>query len=495
MAKATQITSRPASTAGSLSPMQSTGPMGPVSVSAAILLLVTAPLLRGGNREVALIVLEWLSIGFLFSVLLRLAVAAGAPGNRWRTAWRPGHRSERVLLAILLLSPAWLSLVYLTPLPANWWSNMPGRALYSQLMAGAAVPIGAHMPLSLVQSATTASLLAGIPLVAAFLAGYASRFSQLKLILAVVAGMAFLEVLFGLLQASGGSASPLYFTQEFAGRPFGTFGNTNHFANYVGMALVTYIWLAWQSNAKSDGSWSNNAPSRLSGTHMQVLWIAGGLVLALGVLMSFSRGAAASVLPAGAVAAGVALLATGTAKSWRTSALILGGLLLVVIALVGAGTLLSRFDLTKLSADASFRSLLASSTLAGAKEFWPWGAGWGTYADVYPKFQPVTIDGYAEHAHEDYAQLLFEGGAFALVLGCAFLWLATKRFVVLIRAGWGDTPLTETQMAASLCGIGLLGFMLHSFVEFNMHIPANAILAALLAGAYLRPLRTTGVPK
>jgi hypothetical protein len=33
----------------------------------------------------------------------------------------------------------------------------------------------------------------------------------------------------------------------------------------------------------------------------------------------------------------------------------------------------------------------------------------------------------------------------------------------------------------------LLGLLLHSLVEFNMHIPANAILGAMLAGVYLRP--------
>ena len=43
-------------------------------------------------------------------------------------------------------------------------------------------------------------------------------------------------------------------------------------------------------------------------------------------------------------------------------------------------------------------------------------------------------------------------------------------------------------MASALCGLGLLGLLLHSLVEFNMHIPANAILGALLAGVYLRPL-------
>jgi hypothetical protein len=48
-------------------------------------------------------------------------------------------------------------------------------------------------------------------------------------------------------------------------------------------------------------------------------------------------------------------------------------------------------------------------------------------------------------------------------------------------------------MAAALCGLGLLGLLAHSLVEFNLRIPANAILGALLAGVYLRPLRSAGV--
>ena len=41
---------------------------------------------------------------------------------------------------------------------------------------------------------------------------------------------------------------------------------------------------------------------------------------------------------------------------------------------------------------------------------------------------------------------------------------------------------------ALMSGIGLLGFLLHAGVDFPMRVPANAILACLLAGAFLRPL-------
>ena len=70
-------------------------------------------------------------------------------------------------------------------------------------------------------------------------------------------------------------------------------------------------------------------------------------------------------------------------------------------------------------------------------------------------------------------------------------WCDGSRAVLVAKVGFVERSLTQEQMACALCGLGLLGFLLHSLAEFNMHIPANAIVAAVLAGAYLRPLRTT----
>ena len=46
-----------------------------------------------------------------------------------------------------------------------------------------------------------------------------------------------------------------------------------------------------------------------------------------------------------------------------------------------------------------------------------------------------------------------------------------------------------------LQGIGLLAVLLHSWVDFNLRIPANAMLAAFLLGVLLRPLQAQpGLP-
>lgn len=433
--------------------------------------------MRGGNRNVALIALEGVALVFL------VALSAGAG----RSASRPSPRS--LLIAFLALSPAWLALVYLLPLPASLWAAIPGRELYRELLAGAGIAQAGWLPLSLAPDATTVSLLAGIPLIAAFGAGYLSNVRQLQLVLGVFAGVAFAEIVFGLLQLAGGTSSSLYFGSTWGlGRAFGTFANPNHFANYIAMALAAYIWLGWMQIQDRRRRPATFAEHRMAEKRMVALWSAGAILLLVGILMSRSRGSALTGIPAAMAALALVLTLGAGARSARGPLLIIGGVLAAGIALVGIDGVVSRFDLQRMAGDAPLRVIQASTTLEGAAHFFPFGAGWGTYLEVYPRFQPASLVGTADYAHQDYAQMIFEGGVFAILLMAAFAWLAIGRAILLARLAVREHRLRREAMAAAVCGLGLLGFLLHSLLEFNMHIPANAIAAALLAGAYLRPL-------
>ena len=438
--------------------------------------------MRGGNRNVALIGLESVSTFLLLSLWLSAMMngPSNPPGRSWSSV-------KTILLAVLLLSPAWLAMVYLMPLPADVWATLSGRNIYPKLLSDAGMAVVARRSLSLEPDATQASLLSGSILVAGFLTGYLGRLSQLKFLLALVSGTAFLQVLIGLLQFSGGGQSSLYFDGP-GGRPFGTFANPNHFANYISMALAGFIWLA-SSNLNDPATDSSGSTVGFGARNVQALWIAGGLLLVIGILMSRSRGAALSGLPAAAVVFGMTAFFGGRTFSARVALVLLLSIVLGSAALIGIGSVLSRFDADLLSASAEFRGLLSSTTMDGARAFWPLGGGWGTYAEVYPRFQPASIAGYADYAHQDYAQMLFEGGAFALVLICSFLLLAAGRITRLVQALIRRRAFNPDEMAAAACGMGLAGFLVHSLGEFNMHIPANAALAAMLAGAFLRPLR------
>jgi hypothetical protein len=270
----------------------------------------------------------------------------------------------------------------------------------------------------------------------------------------------------------------------------GTFANANHFANYVAMALAGYVWLGWTRISEARQDYSTGRAPHPPSRHMIALWIGGGVLLALGVLMSRSRGAALGGLLCGLLAFALALtLGSKRAPRWQTTLAVVGAAVAASVSMVGLNFVVTRFEVGGLASAASLRGMLAAETFDGAAYFWPWGAGWGTYATVFPRFQSSALVGFAEYAHHDYAQLLFEGGVFALLLMAVFAWLAGARVLLLVRAALRQRRLRKLEMVSAICGLGLLGFLVHCIVEFNMHIPANAIAAALLAGAFLRPMK------
>jgi O-antigen ligase len=110
-----------------------------------------------------------------------------------------------------------------------------------------------------------------------------------------------------------------------------------------------------------------------------------------------------------------------------------------------------------------------------------WGWGLGTFPTVYPSYRSFYTNLFVNEAHNDYAQLLMETGLLGFVL---MLWFV----IALYRSGWPISRRWEFQWdrAVSLAAfLGCTGMLLHSLVDFNLQIPANAavfyVLCALAA--------------
>jgi O-antigen ligase len=107
-------------------------------------------------------------------------------------------------------------------------------------------------------------------------------------------------------------------------------------------------------------------------------------------------------------------------------------------------------------------------------------AGWGlgTFPTVYPSYRSFYTNLFVNEAHNDYAQLLVETGLLGFGLMLWFL-------VGLYRYGLPTSRRSEFQWdeAVSLAALlGCTGILLHSFVDFNLQIPANAALFYVLCG-------------
>ena len=98
------------------------------------------------------------------------------------------------------------------------------------------------------------------------------------------------------------------------------------------------------------------------------------------------------------------------------------------------------------------------------------GTGLGDFGVAFPQYQSFSSDESWDHAHNDYAEALAEtglvGGLLMLAALAIFLRLGFKKLARRLRhdSGW-------IQLGAA---IGCCGLLVHSFVDFNFHIPANA---------------------
>jgi O-antigen ligase len=116
------------------------------------------------------------------------------------------------------------------------------------------------------------------------------------------------------------------------------------------------------------------------------------------------------------------------------------------------------------------------------------GVGLGGFETVFPRYQTFVSDLTWEHAHNDYAEALAETGAVGGVLIlCALGFFFTKAFS---RRGSALSPTSRVPSTRRLApgtllrlgaALGCCGLLVHSFVDFNLHIPANAAWFAVCA--------------
>jgi O-antigen ligase len=176
--------------------------------------------------------------------------------------------------------------------------------------------------------------------------------------------------------------------------------------------------------------------------------------------------------------------------------------LLIVVLLVVSGAFF--YTTTDRARKRLESALAADSHDTGWTRFWIWkpalqmwqdhpwlGIGPAQFDDRFPAYRPAEIQARPGYSHNDYLQTLAEWGLFGaglIAASWALLFVGvfkTWRFVFRESNGLGPGL---GNRAAFVCGaaIGLTAILIHSLVDFNMHVPANAILAitlmAILAG-------------
>ena len=436
-----------------------------------VVFLLLAPLYKGGNRPLPLMLLELAAIGFLFVLALRRGAGVYA-------LLLPLPRSLTIALGILLGYP----LLQLVPLPEAIWRELPGHTEYAAVLTRFALVEGAHSShaISIVPAATERGWLALLPPLAGLLTVQCLLPGQVVRLLLAMAIVAGLESLLGLLQVRADRDSIFYSLSDVAhGTAAGTFVNHNHFAAMLAMMLPVIVGLLVYSIRYGRRRLRPTPfafdPDTLA---QRALLFLSAVLMLVCLLFTGSRAGIASALAGLAFSA---ILLARARAGLKHASVIVGALVVFgigVAALIGLTPLLKGITLEQLGISGEGRLALAAATFRAAIEFLPFGSGLATFADVFPRFQADVFGGYIDHAHNDYLQFFMETGLVAPAVVALLLAAYVKRIGELLRRD-SRRSFIVLQLAS---GIGLLPLILHSMFDFALHMPANAMWYATLAG-------------
>jgi O-antigen ligase len=250
-------------------------------------------------------------------------------------------------------------------------------------------------------------------------------------------------------------------TLTAGGDPFGPFVNRNHFAGFVELTLPAGLALLIFRGLRRD-----------------VIPLTGLLtIVPVGaMILSGSRGGIVSFGFEVAVLALMARLRKAPEGPRLVALAIVGFAALALVAWLGTGRALERFS-TLHPGDVTL-SRRATMVHGAAHIFFDHpiiGAGLGSLVAVYPRYETVYDGHIVDHVHNDLMELLAEMGILGGLCGLAFLWILVREARRSFTAEQGHFSRgIHAGAIAALCGL-----LLHSLVDFNLHIPSNALLFLL----------------
>jgi O-antigen ligase len=262
----------------------------------------------------------------------------------------------------------------------------------------------------------------------------------------------------------------LYWVREipFGGIPFGPYINRNHFAGLAELLIPPGLAILILRAERRD---------QLPLVALFTLFPIGALFL------SASRGGIISFLGEIGLLAFLILFRRREAKELAAAGLVVV-LAIALVSWLGIGRALERF--------ASYKTLEVSEGRRIEMLQGTWrifldhpiaGTGLGTLQEVFPLYETIYDGLIVNHSHNDYAEVLAETGVIGGLCGLAFL-------VLLAWTGWKNIAAEKEVMNLAYHAGALVacsGLLVHATVDFNFHIPSNALVFLLQAALASSP--------
>jgi O-antigen ligase len=262
------------------------------------------------------------------------------------------------------------------------------------------------------------------------------------------------------------SPTKLYWfrTPRFGGWIYGPYVNHNHYAGLMEMLVPIPMVFAFSRYARGRKKWAAASVAALMGAT---------------IFLSGSRGGMAAF----AVQIAILFWFLFRERTYRPAASLMAIFLMISLLLVagiGGSEVATRLSTvssdkrSEIAGDIRLKINRDAIRMFSKRPVLGWGLG--TFEDLYPQFRSFYTNFLVDEAHDDYVQLLAETGALGFAIMIWFL-AATLRPAWRKMRNWSS----DVNGAASLAAVlGIAGILVHSFVDFNLEIPANAMLFYVL---------------
>ncbi|MDP3029163.1 MAG: O-antigen ligase family protein [Deltaproteobacteria bacterium] len=472
-----------------------------------ILLLIFTPLAFGTVQPWSVAVMEITAFSIFFLLILKKCLQTfeqPATGHyekqndalsvrdaitRFVTPRPEGPRQSQTLTCLFILFAALILLILfqMLPLPDFLLQIISPAALETYRKFGD-YAAGAFHPVSINPYATRQELFKLLSYAAVFfvIADHYRTRAQVNALVKTILYMGCFLVVFAVIQKMtwNGRVFWIYPVDEALStgmRIWGPYINYNHFAGYMGMAIPLgmglLLYTAPRVTALPGVPLRKRiarflASDKLAPFTLLFLIV---LIMAASLLMSLSRGGILGFVFSSLFFAWI----THSRRSLRRKT----ALIAVLAAVIFAAVVLAAWErleqrFADLEQDHLSRLHVWEDSLGIVRDYPVLGTGLGTFESAYMRYQTKMPRLLFDHAHNDYLEIVTDTG----VIGFLFAMGMALFFFLSLFKRWKK----KHSMFGKCIGAGglsaCIAISVHSFTDFNLHIPANALLLTVIAG-------------
>jgi O-antigen ligase len=267
----------------------------------------------------------------------------------------------------------------------------------------------------------------------------------------------------------------------------GTFSYQNHYASFLTLTIpLGYSLLYANIKKNKNKKLSKGNLTKIIDLVMSIngLYILSILVMTITLFKTASRGGNAIFIISIAITFFCVILQQKESKKSKIKKIGLGIISILIITIVVITTGVTDSLTKRLNSQgyiSNGRDLMHKTAFAIIQQSPFTGTGAGTYPVLQHKYKDPKLGAttMSKRAHNDYLELLTNQGVIGFsLLGLATLLLVLKLFKGLKKSRSNSTKSLYGLQVASFCSVTAI--LLHSLIDFNFHLPANAVYFYLI---------------